>query len=70
MATYIDFSSEEEQALSLSQFLNQAKTKGKEADSSFYDTCAQLVSENKYVELWSKLIEESPALFAETSEKG
>jgi len=69
MATYIDFSSDEEQATSLAQFLNAARTKGKEADNSFVDACAKLASENKYAELWTKLFEESPVLFVETPEK-
>jgi len=69
MATYIDFSPEEEQALSLSQFLNQAKTKGKEVDNSFFEACAKLVAENHYIELWNNLLAESSVLFSETPEK-
>lgn len=68
MATYIDFSSEEEQALSLSQFLNQAKTKTKE-DTSFSEACAKLIAEGKYLNLWNNLIEESPVLFSDSPEK-
>jgi translation initiation factor 3 subunit M len=66
MATYIDFSSEEEQANTLAQFLNAARPT---ADDSFVDTCAKLASENKFAELWSKLLAESPVLFGETPEK-
>jgi translation initiation factor 3 subunit M len=68
-AAYIDFSSEEEQALSLAQFLNNARTKGKEPDTSFYDSCAKIITEKQYMELWQKLLQESPILFVETPEK-
>lgn len=66
MATYIDFSSEEEQANTLAQFLNAARPT---ADDPFTETCAKLSSENKFAALWTKLLEESSVLFGETPEK-
>lgn len=68
MATYIDFSSDEEQVTTLAQFLNSIRTKTKD-DNSFYEMCEKLISENKYVELWPNLIEESSILFVEAQEK-
>lgn len=71
MATYIDFTPDDEQALLLTQFLHSIlKAKGKEPNESFADDCAKLVSETKYAELWSKLLDESSILFSETPEKG
>jgi len=69
MATYIDFTSEEEQAQSLAQFLQTARSKGKEPDTAFSDLCTKLIDEKNFVELWSKLSEESTILFADSIEK-
>jgi len=69
MATYIEFSSEEEQAVNLSQFIYQAKIKGNSPDTSFTDTFTKLISERKYIELWNLLLEESHVLFSDSPEK-
>jgi len=69
MATYIDFSSEEEQAVNLSQFIHQAKTKGKNPDVSFTETSTKLISEKKYIDLWNLLLQESHVLFLDSPEK-
>jgi len=69
MATYIDFTPDEEQALLLAQFLNTIlKTKGKETGDSFYEDCTKLVTDSR-AELWNKLLDEAPILFSEASEK-
>lgn len=70
MATYIDFSSEEEQSQSLAKYLSKIKNKGKE-DEAFLEAIAKLVEQNQNVDILAKLIEDSPALFAESApEKG
>jgi len=70
MATFIDLSSEEEQAQNILQYiLNQVKTKEKEGGNTFGESCAKLIAENKYKELYGKLLEESSILFVEGTEK-
>jgi len=67
MATYIDFSSEEEQQQSLARLLGKIKNKGKE-DAAFVDSIIKLSEQNQNVELFAKLTEESSVLFTEAIE--
>jgi len=70
MATYIDLSSNEEQALTLVQLLNQAKNKGKDPESAVSsESFSKLIGEARFGDLWIKLLEDSAVLFSEVPDK-
>lgn len=60
MATYVDFSSDEEQLMALVSLLD--KTKGEDT-SSLMQHCSSLLEANKMSQIIEKLLQESVVLF-------
>jgi len=69
MATYVEFSAEEDQGLDLARYLNKLRTKGKEPDETFFAECSQLSKNKQIDQLLSKLLQGHQVLFMEGSEK-
>lgn len=75
MATYVDFSPEEEQLLSLAAVVNASRNnirakEQKKPDNTFLGDCAKLVEQKETANLLDKLLKEAHLLFGDISEKG
>ncbi len=72
MATYINFSPEEDQVLDLARHINKLKQpkESTETNEVFFQECSKLLEQNKNLELLQKIVEETPTLLAGSTEKG
>jgi hypothetical protein len=75
-AGYVDFVSEQEQAIELAKYLDKvravkAQQSGSEAPSTtLLSSCTQLVKDSKFLEVLANLLKESGDLFVAGAEKG
>jgi len=70
MATvFVNNVTEPEQALELAHFINKLRTKGKEPNEAFYEECQKLSEANQHLPLLIKLVEETPLVISEGTEK-
>jgi hypothetical protein len=69
---YVDYCSEEDQVLELARFLGKLREKSgsAEAAAQLIQQCEALVKDNKYLEVLTKILDESQELFASGADKG
>jgi hypothetical protein len=67
---YVDYCSEEDQVLELARYLGKLREKTAAGPGQLIQQCEALVKANKYLEVLTKLLEESKELFVSGAEKG